>query len=71
MKKDPRGFRIFTEFKDTYGAEVVIKMSSAVVKRGWIFVQGGGTGENKGAIHFDNAQAKRMIIALQAFLKES
>lgn len=69
--KDARGFKVFTEFTDTYGGEVTIKMSSAVVKRGWIFVKGGSTGQNDGAIHFNNAQAKRMIKALQSFLKQS
>lgn len=70
-KKDARGFDIFTEFKDMYNASVKIKMSSNVLKRGWIFVEGGATDNNKGAILFNNTQAKRMIKALENFLKHN
>lgn len=76
MKKDPRGFRVYTEFQDTYGSQVEVKMSSAVQKRCWIFVKNDGLSDKgnlvtDGAIHLDNAQAKRMILALQNFLKDS
>lgn len=67
--KDARGSTMFTEFEDTYGATVTIKMSSSVLKRGWIFVHGGSTGENNGAVHFNNQQAKMMIKALERFIK--
>lgn len=73
MKKDPRGFHIFSEFTDTYGANVHIKMSSSALKRCWIFVEGGKDKEyaetNQGAIHLNVRQAKLVIAALQKFLK--
>lgn len=70
MKKDLRGFAVFTTFEDTYGATVTIKeSSSAEGKRGWLFVKGGGIKNNDGAVHFDNRQARRMIKALENYLK--
>lgn len=74
-KQTERGFRIYTEFIDTYKSEVTVQMSSNVQKRCWIFVNNDGKtpGSNlvtDGAIHLDNKQAKRIIKALENFLKD-
>lgn len=74
MKKDPRGFDVFSEFTDTYKSKVEIKMSSAVAKRCWIFVKNDGKHPESnlvtdGAIHLNEYQAQLMIKALQKFLK--
>ncbi len=75
MKKDHRGFRIYTQFKDTYKSDVMVKMSSSVMKRCWIFVhnegdQPGSSLMTDGAIHLNQDQAKRLIKALEAFLQD-
>jgi hypothetical protein len=74
MKKTNRGFRIYSEFKDTYGADVRVQMSSNVLKRCWIFVKGGMQKEyadkNDGSLHLSEAQAKRLITALQKFIQD-
>lgn len=44
MKRNERGFWIYTSFRDTYGAEVSVTHSSAAgVRRCWIGARGGGT----------------------------
>lgn len=44
MKRTARGFAIYTEFTDTYGAEVSVYESSAAgVRRCWVAARGGGT----------------------------
>lgn len=71
-KKDQRGFGIYTEFVDTYGASVRIKQSSSISKRCWIYIEGGATAgtssSNDGATHLNVVQAKMVIKALQKFL---
>lgn len=76
MNKDHRGFRVYSEFKDSYQSDVTVKMSSNVLKRCWIFVKNDGKnpGSNlvtDGAIHLSEAQARRVINALQKFLKDN
>ena len=73
MKKTNRGFSVYSEFTDTYGSKVVVQMSSAVLKRCWIFVHNDGKSPKgnlvtDGAIHINNRQAKLIINALQKFL---
>jgi len=75
MKKTPRGFAIYTEFKDSYLSDVRVQMSSSVLKRCWIFVknegkQAGSNLETDGAIHLDVKQAKRLIKALERFIAD-
>ena len=67
MRKTNRGFAIYSEFKDTYGSTVRVQMSSNVLKRCWIFVDE----KDYGAIHLSEAQAKRLIKALEKFLADS
>lgn len=68
--KDTRGFRIYTEFKDKYGSDVTVKMASNVNKRCWIFAtQDTPQFKTDGAINLDNQQVKRLIKALERFLK--
>lgn len=74
-KTDNRGFKVYTEFEDTYKSKVVVKESSSVFKRCWIFVKNDGKGgggnnlETDGAIHLNTTQARRVIKALQNFIK--
>lgn len=44
MNRTARGFAVFTEFVDTYGATVTVqKSSSAGVRRCWVSARGGRT----------------------------
>lgn len=77
MKRTNRGFAVFTQFTDTYGADVRVQMSSAAgVRRCWVFAHGGGTiraehredqERNNAAPHLSPAQARRMAKALLRF----
>ncbi len=70
LQKDARWFAIFTEFKDTYNSNVIVKQSSSVEKRAWIFVKWDWTTwNNDWAIHIDDRQAMELIVALNRFLK--
>lgn len=74
-KYTDRGFRVYTDFVDTYMSDVRVQMSSAVVKRCWIFVKNEGQHPRSnlvtdGAIHLDTKQAKRVIKALEQFIKD-
>jgi len=77
MNKDQRGFSVYTEFEDTYSSKVVIKESSSIEKRCWIFVTNdgkGGGGHNlatDGAIHIDVDQAKEIRKALKKFINSN
>ncbi len=68
--KDNRGFETYSDQTDSYGANVRVKMSSAVDKHCWIFIQGGQITDNKGSAHLTPGQAKRVITALQKFLAD-
>ncbi len=66
-----RGFIGYDSFKDSYGAEVKIQESSAASgPHCWIFVEGGGIDDNKGSAHLDEAQARIVRDALDAWLGE-
>lgn len=74
MRKTPRGFKIYSEFTDTYKSDVSIVESSSVLKRCWIFVENDGKKQGSnlvtdGAIHLDTRQARLVISALQKFIK--
>ncbi len=75
MNKTNRGFRIYSEFTDTYKSKVRIQMSSNVLKRCWIFVKNDGKSPESnlitdGAIHLSDGQAKLVIKALEKFLQD-
>ncbi len=70
MKKTQRGFSIYSEGKDSYGAEVDIQMSSAVNKRCWIKIKGGALDNNDGTAHITEGHAKRIIKALEKFIAD-
>jgi hypothetical protein len=74
--KDARGFSEYLTMKDAYEADVKIKMSSSAEKKCvWFYVKGGGIvasgGINDGAAHLTEAQARRVIKALQKFLEDA
>ena len=70
MKKDQRGFYIYSEFKDSYGSSIQIKeSSSAMGPRVWIFCNREGTIEDP-APHLNVTQAKRLIKGLQKFIDQ-
>ena len=70
MKRTQRGFAIFTQFKDLYGKDVRVQMSSLATRRAvWIFPEVTvHLGEPQAGVHLSVAQAKRVIKALQAFV---
>ncbi len=75
MKKDHCGFRVYLDFTDTYKSNVIVKMSSSVLKRCWILVINDGKHPQSnlvtdGAIHIDQRQAKMMIKALEKFIND-
>lgn len=71
-----RGFRIYADLKDYYGAEVTVIESSMAVFEGtdgpwvWIFSEGGRT-NNDGAAHLSVEQAKVVRDALNVFIVEN
>lgn len=76
MKKTNRGFKIYSEFTDTYKSKVQIQESSSIFKRCWIFVKNEGKHPESnlvtdGAIHLNTKQAKLIISALQKFLADN
>lgn len=76
MKKTNRGFKIYSEFTDTYKSKVRVQQSSSILKRCWIFVENDGKSkgsnlETDGAIHLNIRQAKSIINALHKFIKDN
>lgn len=75
MTKTPRGFTIYSQFKDSDGQAVSIQESSSATQRHvWIFCT---TRDDDGlpkvclGPHLTVSQAKRVIKALQRFVEES
>lgn len=67
MKRDNRGFGIYTEFKDLYGNNVVVKQSSSAQHDAcWIFCNDPAD-KNSPAPHLSRAQARRVAAALLRF----
>ena len=65
----PRGFSIYDQFTDTYGATIRVQESSAATEpKVWIFAEG-GMAENPSP-HLNVEQAKRLRDALDAFISE-
>jgi hypothetical protein len=70
LKRTPRGFAVYTEFKDEYGKNIRVQMSSIATKR-CVWIQNEVTehmGEHFGNAHLTVPMAKRVIRALQAFV---
>jgi hypothetical protein len=72
-----RGFATYDEFKDDYGADVMIRESSAAQVEGedrgpwvWFFVRGGAVDDNEGSAHLGPDQARRARDALSVWLRE-
>ena len=76
MKKYPvvdndRGFKLYGETRDTYGALIRVKESSAdPLIQGWLFIEGGVLDGNDGAAHLTVEQAKDVIAALRRFVRD-
>jgi hypothetical protein len=66
MKRTARGFRIYTEFSDTYGNIVTVQQSSSVKHRCWISVDSAVP-----AAHLSVVHAKRLIKALTRFVEDA
>jgi hypothetical protein len=76
-KYTERGFRNYTAFKDTYANDVVVRESSSMLPRVWIFCSKDGEdgrmhlGAWQGhSPHLSVTQAKRVIAALQKFVDD-
>jgi len=72
MKRNARGFAIYTEFVDTYANEVRVQESSSIVRRCWIFCRPTPDSqfehyERAPAPHLTPAQARRVARALLRF----
>jgi len=70
MKRTQRGFRIYTEFKDEYGANIRVQESSLATKR-CVWIQNevvDCSGTPLGNAHLTVPMAKRVIKALQRFV---
>ncbi len=71
MKHTGRGFRIYAEFKDSYGSDVRIQESSNAEGRYcWIFSHRANDQETDFPPHLSITQAKRVVAALTKFIKE-
>lgn len=67
----PRGFANYLEFTDKYGAIVNVRESSlATDDCVWLFTEG-GTDNNKGAIHLNQAMAIQLIASLSEWLVDT
>jgi hypothetical protein len=71
-RRTKRGFRIYADFKDQYGANVHIVESSLATKR-CVWIQNeicfcGPDKEPIGNAHLTVTMAKRVILALQKFV---
>ena len=73
IRRDARGFLEFCRLVDDYGAEVVVKESSAdPLDRAWIFIEGGALGRsdgNNGSAHITVRNAKQIRDALDAWIE--
>jgi len=69
MKKNDRGFKIYTEFKDTYGHKIRVQQSSsACADRVWIFAEPNeDASERSPSPHLSRQQARWLGKALIKF----
>ncbi len=64
-----RGFTDYADFKDSYGAHVRVRESSAASEpKVWIFVDNRPVTDTNGAIHLTVEQARVLIAGLQEWL---
>jgi hypothetical protein len=76
-RKTARGFRIYSEFPDTYGTTVYVQQSSSVSPACWIYYGDPEYGKYDPcsgqkippALHLSPAQVRRLIRALTRFLE--
>ena len=69
--KNACGFRVYAEFEDTYGANVMVMESSAdPLDKMWIFVKGGTLSSNDSAAHLDADMARQIRDAINEWLKD-
>lgn len=69
-KRTERGFRIYTAFKDEYGANISV-IKSSLASRRCVWIQNEVVnchGENLANAHLTVSMAKRVIKALQDFV---
>lgn len=72
MKRTARGFTIYAELADSYGADVSVVESSAAERQCvWIFTDGGAVQGNHGSLHLTRKQATKVRDALNAWLKDT
>lgn len=65
-----RGFDVYEEFKDYYGADIRVQKSSLATEDCvWIFTKG-GTDNNDGALHLSKSQAIKLMTGLIEWLSE-
>ena len=64
----PIGVTDYADFKDSYGAHVRVRESSATGPKLWIFVDNRPVTDTNGAIHLTVEQARVLIAALQEWL---
>ena len=68
LRLTERGFADYADFKDTYGAHVVMRESSAdPLDRLWIFVTGGNL-KNGASMYLNVEQATLLIAGLQEWV---
>lgn len=66
-----RGFGVYADFIDSYGAKVRVSQSSAASDDYiWIFIDGGTVNENEGSSHLNVEQARVIRDALSDWLKD-
>lgn len=76
IDKTERGFSIYGEFIDTYGATIRVQESSAVgPQKIWIYCTGGGTVKNdkdaNATAHLNIEQMKKLRDILDTAIKDS
>lgn len=82
MKRTNRGFKIYSEFKDTYGNKITVQeSSSACAARVWVFTENSkgddcsfdtATGMYiSAAPHLSVSNAKRLVKALTKFIEDN
>jgi hypothetical protein len=71
VKKTSRGFKIYSEFTDSYGSKIRIQESSNAEKTCvWIFCNNDTGHFSDPTPHLTVAQAKQVIKGLQAFIED-
>lgn len=60
QQRDQRGFAVFGDVKDDYGASIHVKQSSDVNGHVWLFTDGGAVQNNHAAALLSPLQAMRL-----------